>query len=85
MPRHKGSKNSNTYHYKVIYNDFFTGEREKLFRTCDDIEKTFKISRSSIYNYYMGISKTKSHETIVDIKKLNPPIERYKKILVSFD
>ena len=85
MPRSHGSKNSNTYHFKVVYNDYFHGERAKLFKTCNDIEKTFKISRGSIYNYYMGISKEKKHDTILNIEKLNPPIERYKKILVSFD
>tara|TARA_R100001594_G_scaffold150266_1_gene210780 strand:- start:967 stop:1224 length:258 start_codon:yes stop_codon:yes gene_type:complete len=85
MPRHKGCKNNTTYHFKVIYDDYFEGEKEKLFRTCGDIEETFKISRSTIYNYYMNISKTISHNTIISIEKLNPPIERYKKILVEFD
>ena len=85
MPRSFGSKNSNTYHYKVVYHDHFHGERSKLFKTCNDIQKTFQISRASIYNYYMGLSKNTKHESIVNIEKLNPPVERYKKILVSFD
>ena len=69
MPRQEGSKNENTYHYKVYYRDSFEGEKEKLFRTCEDIQKLFKISKSSVYNYYMGISKTKAHESILEIKK----------------
>tara|TARA_R110000822_G_scaffold7359_1_gene30102 strand:+ start:2581 stop:2682 length:102 start_codon:yes stop_codon:yes gene_type:complete len=33
----------------------------------------------------MGIVKTKKHESIMEIKKLSPPVERYKRILVEFD
>ena len=85
MVRQKGAKNNTTYHYKVIYDDYFEGEKIKLFRTCKDIEETFKVCRSTIYNYYMNVTKTKIHNCILSIEKLNPPIERYKKILVEFD
>ena len=85
MPRQEGSKNENTYHYQVYYMDSFEGEKSKLFRTCADIQKLFKISKSSVYNYYMGLSKNKSHESMLEIKKLNPPIQRFQKIIINFD
>jgi hypothetical protein len=86
MPRKNKSENQNTYHFKVRYNDELEGEeKEKLFRTCKDIEEVFNICRQTVYNYYMGISKNKKHRTIINIEKLNPPIERYKKIMVHFD
>lgn len=85
MPRKPNCVNKNTYHFEVTYNDDFEGVKSKYFRTCVDIEETFQISRATIYNYYMGIVKEKKHKTILDIKKLNPPIQRYKKIIVDFD
>tara|TARA_R110002126_G_scaffold89953_2_gene214703 strand:- start:286 stop:543 length:258 start_codon:yes stop_codon:yes gene_type:complete len=85
MPRTNNSTNNSTYHYEVVYNDSFEGEKTKLFRTCSEIQELFKISKSSVYNYYMGIVKTKKHESIMEIKKLSPPVERYKRILVEFD
>ena len=85
MPRHKSSENSNTYHYKVKYNDSLEGEKEKLFRTCKEIEEVFGVSRSTVYNYYMKIGKTKKHKDILEVEKLNPPLERFKRILIEFD
>ena len=85
MPRTNNSTNNNTYHYEVVYNDSFDGEKTKMFRTCQEIQEIFKISKSSVYNYYMGIVKTKKHESIMEIRKLSPPVERYKKILIEFD
>lgn len=85
MPRKAKSQNENTYHFKVIYNDELEDEeKEKLFRTCKEIEEVFKICRQTVYNYYMGITK-KKHKTIMRIEKLNPPIERYKRIMIHFD
>ncbi len=85
MGRSRNSKNQNTYHYKVIYQDYFEGRTEKLFRTVDDIQEIFKISRSSVYNYYMKVNKNKKHDVIHEIEKLNPPIQRFKRIVVDFD
>ncbi len=85
MPRKAKSLNENTYHYLVEYADEFHGLTEKYFRTCQEIEDTFGICRQTIYNYYMGLSKTKKNTIIKQIKKLNPPVERYKKIVVNFD
>jgi len=85
MGRSKNSKNHNTYHYKVEYVDYFEGQTEKLFRTVEDIQSIFKISRSSVYNYYMNVNKKKQHDVIINIQKLSPPIERFKRIVVDFD
>ena len=86
MPRTKDSLNNSTYHYSVRYNNFFTGEvEEKLFRTSKEIEETFNLSKATIYNYYMGISKRKHKKNILSIEKLKEPVERFKRILVEFE
>jgi len=84
MPRSKNSKN-NTYHFKVMYLDHFGEQKAKYFRTCEDIQNLFKISRSTIYNIYTGITKSIKHPDIVDIEKLSPSIPAYNRILVEFD
>ncbi len=85
MPRSKNSKNSNTYHFKVMYFDHFNAHSEKYFRTCEEIQQLFKISRGTIYNIYTGITKSIKHPDIIDIVKLSPPIPAYNRILVEFD
>tara|TARA_Y100000361_G_C11158140_1_gene345524 strand:- start:603 stop:863 length:261 start_codon:yes stop_codon:yes gene_type:complete len=86
MPRRPDALNENTYHFKVTYFDeLHEKEVEKLFRTQKEIGEVFKISRSTIYNYYMNLAKGRAKQNIHKIEKLTPPIQRFKKIVVEFD
>lgn len=86
MPRRPAALNENTYHFKVLYWDELQDrEVEKLFRTQKEIGEVFKISRSTIYNYYMNLAKGRAKKNIHKIEKLSPPVQRYKRIIVNFD
>jgi hypothetical protein len=70
MPRRPDSLNENTYHFKVVYFDeLHDEERIKLFRTQNEISEVFKISRSTIYNYYMNLSANRTKQNILKIEK----------------
>ena len=77
MPRRPDALNENTYHFKVLYYDELQDkEVEKLFRTQKEIGELFKISRSTIYNYYMNLSKGRAKQNIRKNTKLSIDRER---------
>ena len=76
------------YFFEVEYVDYYQGLKNRKFKTIDDIELTFGVTRNQIYEYLNMVKPppifTKSR--VKGIKRIgNQQVKQDKKIVVSFE
>jgi hypothetical protein len=76
------------YFFEVEYVDYYQGLKNRKFKTIDDIELTFGVTRNQIYEYLNLVKPpeifTKSR--VKGIKRIgNQQVKQDKKIVVSFE
>jgi|TARA_R100000329_G_C7585689_1_gene207616 hypothetical protein len=77
------------YFFEVEYKDYYQGLKKRKFKSIDDIELTFGITRNQIYEYLNLIKPPEilTRCRVKDIKRIGHEKMRdeKKKIIVSFD
>ena len=77
--------NKYVYHYKVKYIDENGEEVEKRFLTAKQIQQTFGIGKTTLYNYKNDLYKNRrKNSRIKSIVKLDPP-EKVNITVLFFD
>lgn len=76
------------YFFEVEYEDFYQGLKKRKFKSIDDIELTFGLTRSQIYGL-LNLVKPPETMTRSRVKNINRighhQLKEEKKIVVSFD
>lgn len=77
------------YFFEVEYEDYYMGLKKRKFKSIDDIELTFGITRSQVYEYLNLIKPptTITLSRVKDIRRIGHEraVDHKKKIVVSFD
>lgn len=71
------------YIFRVFYQKS-NSMSSKDYSEMKSIQKDFKITREQIKNFYMNV-RAVNHDTIRRIEKINIPIKKPRKIIISFD
>jgi len=77
------------YFFEVEYEDYYMGLKKRKFKSIDDIELTFGITRSQIYEYLNLVKPpdTITRSRVKDIRRIGHErvVDHKRKIVVSFD
>ncbi len=81
MPRTKGNKNINNYHFKIEYKNADNITEYKYYFTREDIKKDYNITEGTIFQTMKHKKKIRKYPEIISITRVNIPA--YQKVLIE--